>query len=637
MSGLCGWIGGAADNADAVIARMCERFAWHRDGARAVRIGTRSALAAIGPRGTATIVDAGSRWIALHGHPIWRGKRAQGAAGLDALALAVGEAFNARPGDCLADLAGDFALAIVDDREGRALLAIDRIGVRNVVYQQIGSTLVFGASADVVAAHPRAQASVDPQALYDYVYFHMVPGPATIYRERARLSPAHCLQFDNGRATVRRYWTLGFVENARGSVADFKPAFRAALTEGVAAFADHERCGTFLSGGTDSSTVSGLLGAVTGKPAQTYSIGFDATGYDEMAYARIAARHFATEHHEYYVTPDDVVRAVPLIAAAYDQPFGNASAVPTFYCAKRAADDGVARMLGGDGGDELFGGNDRYARQYRLALYERAPAAARALLAAALFALPGAARMPLLRRARSYVEQARLPMPARYESYNLLQRLGPDQVFRAEFLAQVDRAHPLDRLTHAYRATNAQSLINRMLALDIEFTLADNDLPKVTRMCDIAGVDVAFPMLHDAVVEFSTTLPPRFKLRGTTLRYFFKQALRDFLPHETIAKAKHGFGLPTGVWLRDVPRLRELAGDAIAGLRRRSIFRDELLDELLTRRLSEHAGYYGTLAWVLMMLEMWFRAHPDAAANPGASAASMSLGRVDHTRRDAAA
>ena len=636
MSGICGWVGEPSGDAQGVLAAMAARFAWQREGSRATRVGTRAALAAAGPRGTATIVDVGSRWIALAGHPFWRADNGA-ARDLDAIARRIGEAYSAGDTAFLDELAGDFALAIVDDRQGAALLAIDRIGVRNLVHQQTGTTLVFGASADVVAAHPKAKATIDPQSLYDYVYFHMVPGPATIYRERARLAPAHCLLFDGTRTSVHRYWTLRFDEHRDGEVADFKPAFRAALNEGVAQFADGERCATFLSGGTDSSTIAGLLGVVSGKPANTYSIGFDAAGYDEMEYARIAARHFATEHHEYYVTPDDVERAVPLIADAYDQPFGNASAVPTYYCAKRAAEDGVTRMLGGDGGDELFGGNDRYAKQYRLSLLERTPQPARALFAAAVSALPGANVFALVRRAKSYIQQASLPMPARYESYNLLERLGPAHVFRPDFLAQVNTAHPLARLRATYGATNAQSLINRMLALDIEFTLFDNDLPKVTRTCEIAGVDVAFPLLHDAVVDFSTTLPPRFKLRGTTLRYFFKQALSDFLPAETIAKTKHGFGLPTGVWLRDIPRLRDMAGDAIASLRSRAIFRDELLDELVTRRLAEHAGYYGTLAWVLMMLEMWFRARPDTASRPHLVDAGAAPDHLDNPRRSAAA
>ena len=331
-----------------------------------------------------------------------------------------------------------------------------------------------------------------------------------------------------------------------------------------------------------------------------------------MEYARIAARHFNTQHHEYYVTPDDVVAAVPLIAAAHDQPFGNASAIPTYYCARRAEQDGVQRMLGGDGGDELFGGNDRYARQYRLALYDRLPVAARALLSGVLFGLPGAGRIPLLRRGRSYVQQARQAMPARYESYNLLERLGSENVFSMDFLALVDCGiDPMAQLKQVYDGAQAQWLINRMLALDVKFTLADNDLPKVTRSCDIAGIDVAFPLLHEAVVDFSMKLPPDFKLRGARLRYFFKEALRDFLPEAIIAKHKHGFGLPTGIWLRDNT---EAAADGRRRsrqtyVRRRSSMKP-LLDQLMTRPSTKSTrAITGPSHGCLMMLEKWFKTH----------------------------
>jgi asparagine synthase (glutamine-hydrolysing) len=543
----------------------------------------------------------------VHGHPIFRGQAFEGK--LDALCRLLADSYAARKEGVLEELAGDFALAIIDERDQSATIAIDRMGIRNLVYQEIGATLVFGATTDVVAAHPLARTTIDPQALYDYVYFHMVPGPGTIYREQSRLAGGAFLRYERGRAVPARYWTMHFAEDARGDVATFKPAFRSALRTGVEAFAVAERSATFLSGGTDSSTVSGLLGVVTSRPPRTYSIGFDAAGYDEMAYARIAARHFGADHHEYYVTPDDVLAAVPMIAAAQDQPFGNASAIPTYWCARKAADDGITRMLGGDGGDELFGGNERYAKQHQLALYDRVPGPVRAMLRALLFNLSGPAKFRLLRRGRSYIEQASLSMPARYVSYNLLEWLGPQNVFAADFLQEVDVGRPLAMMAEHYASTDARSLINRMLALDAKFTLADNDLPKVTRSCDLAGVDVAFPLLHEAVVDVSLALPPDFKLRGSTLRYFFKEALRDFLPRETIAKQKHGFGLPAGLWLRDVRQLRELAQDALAGLRKRGIFNATLLDELMTRRLDEHAGYYGTLVWVLMMLELWSQAH----------------------------
>jgi asparagine synthase (glutamine-hydrolysing) len=365
---------------------------------------------------------------------------------------------------------------------------------------------------------------------------------------------------------------------------------------------------TVFAEGTDSSTVAGMLRQVTGEAPRTFSIGFDAQGFDEVGYARIAARRFETRHKEYYVTPDDVVSAVPRIAAVHDQPFGNSSAVPTYYCAKLARDDGVDTLLGGDGGDELFGGNARYATQYFYSLYGDLPQPLRqTVLEPAFGLLPG---VGIVGKARRYMVHASLPMPARYDHYNLLQRLGPETVFTSEFLGGVCRGAPAVQVEQAYRSSNADSLINRMLALDFKYTLADNDLPKVVRSSELAGVDVRFPLLHDEVVAFSARLPPGLKLRGPRLRYFFKKALQDFLPPEIIAKTKHGFGMPFGRWLHSHEPLRQLAFESLSDLKRRNIVRGEFIDQLTDAHVKSHADYYGTMVWILMMLEQWLKQHP---------------------------
>jgi asparagine synthase (glutamine-hydrolysing) len=346
-----------------------------------------------------------------------------------------------------------------------------------------------------------------------------------------------------------------------------------------------------------------MLRQVTGEAPRTFSIGFDAQGFDEVGYARIAARRFKTRHKEYYVTPDDVVSAVPRIAAVHDQPFGNSSAVPTYYCAKLARDDGVDTLLGGDGGDELFGGNARYATQYFYSLYGDLPQPLRqTVLEPVLGLLP---EVGIVGKARRYMAHASLPMPARYDHYNLLQRLGPETIFTAGFLDGVCRAAPAAQMERAYRASNADSLINRMLALDFKYTLADNDLPKVVRSSELAGVDARFPLLHDEVVAFSARLPPGLKLRGPRLRYFFKKALQEFLPPEIITKTKHGFGMPFGRWLHSHDPLRQLAFESLSDLKRRDIVRAEFIDQLTGVHVKSHADYYGTMVWILMMLEQW--------------------------------
>jgi asparagine synthase (glutamine-hydrolysing) len=300
-----------------------------------------------------------------------------------------------------------------------------------------------------------------------------------------------------------------------------------------------------------------------------------------------------------------VLDAIPRIAEVHDQPFGNSSAVPAYYCAKLAREDGVETLLGGDGGDELFGGNARYATQYLYSLYGDLPAALRKRGIEPLVSL--FPEVGLIGKLQRYIANASIPMPARYDNYNLLERLGAANVFTAEFLAAVDAHRPVRQVAQSYGEAEAKSLINRMLALDRKYTLADNDLPKVSRSCELAGVAVEYPLLNDELVAFSLRLHPEEKLKRTRLRYFFKKALDGFLPQDIIRKTKHGFGLPFGHWFVQHSPLRQLALDSLSDLKTRAIVRPEILEELTSSHVARHAEYFGTMVWILMMLEQWFK------------------------------
>ena len=436
------------------------------------------------------------------------------------------EAFCRDGADAPQAVHGDFAVALFEP-DGRAFFAVDRFSVRTLCYQVKEGRLRVAERADALAG---SDAELDPQALYDYLYFHMIPAPRTVFKDVFRLPAGHYALFENGQLTVAPWWKPHFNENRRAPLGALKAEFRQILLDAVRDRLDGGTTGCFLSGGTDSSTVAGLLREVTGQPARAFSIGFDAAGYDEMEYARIAARHFGAEHHEYYVTPDDLVRSIPEVAASYDQPFGNSSVVPAYYCAKAAREAGVTRMLAGDGGDELFGGNTRYAKQRVFGAYEaysRHPAP-RLARTAADRQRRFRERCRGIKKAVSYVEQASVPMPDRMQMYNLLTRLGLGEVLTPEFLAQVDPQDTLRQQRETYRAGDGQALVNRMLWYDWKYTLADNDLPKVLGATSLAGLEVGFPLLDDRLVDFSLRLDPELKLKGLTLRWFFKEALQGF-------------------------------------------------------------------------------------------------------------
>ncbi|MCZ4313791.1 asparagine synthase-related protein [Comamonadaceae bacterium G21597-S1] len=518
------------------------------------------------------------------------------------------EALKAKPEVAARAVSGAFAIGLYQAGED-CFLAVDRFATCSLCYRIDKGRLTFAARADELAD---ASTPIEPQAIFDYLYFHCIPSPRTIFKGIHRLPPGHFAEFKSGQLTVKPYWEPRFQEQQTATFDTLKDEFRQLLQDAVRAQFDGNKVGCFLSGGTDSSTVAGMAGLANSQPAATYSIGFHAQGYDEMEFARIAAKHFNTEHHEYYVTPADLVGSIPSMAAHFDQPFGNSSALPAYFCAKMARDDGVSKLLAGDGGDELFGGNSRYAKQRVFSWYENVPGILQHNLLEPLLSTRAAAAVPLTRKANSYVEQARTPMPDRLQMYNLIMRLGPAEVLTPAMLAQVDTTAPLQLHRQVWQAPDACSLLNRELAFDWRFTLAESDLPKVNSAVGFAGISVGFPLLDTRLLDFSLRLPTEYKLKGLKLRWFFKEALRGFLPDEIITKKKQGFGLPFGVWAHETPALRQLATESLESLAARGVVRPDFIATLMGQKLAEHPGYFGEMVWILMMLEQWLANHaPD--------------------------
>ncbi|TMH56683.1 MAG: asparagine synthase, partial [Betaproteobacteria bacterium] len=603
MSGICGWINGRSE------AREAQAIA---DGMRrALRDGEAGAPPPLLHDGCALAVQPGIRPVALHreeallaaveGRVRWRSASLGALAVERSAAVALVEAYRQHGSDCLKEMSGPFAIAVIDMASASALLAIDRMGTRTMCYGHLSGQLVFASNAESVVAHPAVGRDLSQQAIFNYLFSHVIPSPGTIYRAVQKLQPGEYVAFKNGAVKRRFYWQLPYHDDGTDSVDALERRFRLLLRNAARNAIDGPSAiGTFLSGGTDSSTVTALLAEQTGEPARTYSIGFAWEGFDEMKYARITARHLGAHAHEYYVTPRDIVEAIPIIARAYDEPFGNDSAAPTYFCAKMARADGVQVLLAGDGGDEIFGGNTRYAKQKLFEAYGRLPQTLRrALIEPLAFSLPGSERITPLRKLGSYIRQAAIPLPDRLETYNFLHRSPLAEVFEPDFLAAVDVDEPLIMLREVYQRASSASPLNRMMHLDLKLTLADNDLRKVSRMCDVAGIEVRYPLLDDELVEFSGEIPASLKVKGLKLRYFFKHALKDVLPPETIAKTKHGFGMPFGLWLRSHAPLRELMDDSLDAFQRRGILQPSYIQDLRRQHHADHATYFGIMIWVV--------------------------------------
>jgi asparagine synthase (glutamine-hydrolysing) len=376
--------------------------------------------------------------------------------------------------------------------------------------------------------------------------------------------------------------------------------------------------GSFLSGGVDSSTLTGMLTQLTGQKIKCFSIGFDQEKFNEINYARIAARAFGAEHCEYFVTPADVYDLIPILIESFDEPFANASAVPTYFCAKLAKQNGIDILYAGDGGDELFAGNQRYADQRLFDYYYEIPEGLRTMLVEpCVFAVADALKVRIFQKAKKYIQRASIPYPQRLTSYGFFHLFPLQEFLTDEFLESIGRDYDPDVASHwYYDHAPANTPLDRQLYLDLKVTISDNDIFKVTRMTEAAGITPRFPFLDHRFAEFAATVPSNVKMRGRELRSFFKKAYADLLPVEVRNKSKHGFGLPISIWLRSDKRLKELMYEMVLSPRsvQRGYFRKKALEKIIELHKGDETSFYGTLLWNVIILELWHRNYVDSSA-----------------------
>ena len=566
--------------------------------------------------------------LAFHGLPldrltdrVWNPSPAEPGIDVDDPLDALLDALEARGEEAVADLRGEFALAFYDGRDRALHLAVDRFRVQSLLVAERSDQLLFGSRMAALLASPVPfRPTIDPASLLDVVASSVITTPSTIFKEVEKVPPGHSLRVKDGRSHSRAYWDVDFRradgEGPRALMARTRTALESAVADRLRADGSR-RFGAFLSGGVDSSTVTGLLTRAHGASVSTFSIGFGEEIFDELRYARIASAAFATSQTEYRVTPRDVEDAVERLAAAFDEPFGNASAIPTYCCARLAREHGIDVLYAGDGGDELFAGNERYAASRIFERYERVPALLRKpLLTPAITAAGTLLPWPLFVKAKKYEKRASLPPAERAVSYGFWNVVPPSEFVHGDLLAAAATYQPSAMALCHHRHARAKTELDRQLYLDLKITISDNDLFKVTRMCEQAGVAVRFPFLDERVVDAAECVPASMKMRGGELRTFFKEAFRDLLPAEIRAKKKHGFGLPISGWLRTDPGLHAMMRDLVLSERTlsRGYFRRAAVEDLVRRHAEDPTPYYGTVLWNLMAIELWHRRVLDEAS-----------------------
>jgi asparagine synthase (glutamine-hydrolysing) len=511
-----------------------------------------------------------------------------------------------------------FAFAIWDRKRQRVLLARDRLGIKPLYYSTLrGGGLVFGSELKAVVEHPGVSREWRRDAVDAYLALQYVPTPLTIFSDVLKLPPAHLLVAEDGRVRLQRYWDLTFPGDGEEWREDeYLERLDALLHESVRLrLISDVPLGAFLSGGIDSSAVVAAMAATSDAPVLTTSVGFDEGAYDEVEHAREVARHLACQHYSRTVTPD-IADLLPRLAWHLDEPFSDASAVPTYFVSAVAREK-VTVALSGDGGDELWAG---YAR-HRV---ERAEAQARRWLGTAGAQAAGqvARLLPLSLKGARSLRHLGLPPDeacARKHVYGLFERGLRDRLYTPDFAHGVSEHDPLAAFRSIWAACPSPDPVDRALLVDVRTYLLDDILTKVDRMSMAVSLEARVPLLDHHLVEFAASVPMSLKIRGGRGKHLLRRFLEGKVPKQIIDRPKKGFEAPTGEWLRGP--LAPMAGDFLLGpsARARGIFSPIEVLRLWREHQSGSRDHRHRL-WSLLMLELWFRQYVDGRAQVALSA-----------------
>jgi asparagine synthase (glutamine-hydrolysing) len=516
---------------------------------------------------------------------------------------------------CVERLRGMFAFALWDERTRRLLLARDRVGKKPLYYAADGERLLFASELKALLHDASLKRSVDVEALDDFVTFGAVQAPATIYESIRQLPPAHALVWHEGRQHLREYWDVPLVE-ARAAKdkreAEYLDELEALLDDAIRVrLVSDVPLGGFLSGGVDSSAVVLGMARVSGQPPVTTSVGFAERAFSELDHARTVARASGSDHHEVVVQPK-AAEILPRLVWHLDEPFADASALPTYYLA-RAARERVTVALSGDGGDETFAG---YQRRYGFNRWETrvrdwvAPAARTALFGWLGRVYPAAPRLPRPLRARRVFQNLATTFERAYfADLAVFRDDEKPSLLAPELTARLAGRYPFDAFARHFDRARALPPLDRLLYVDLKTWLCHDILVKVDRMSMASSLEVRSPLLDHTLIEFAATVPPDLKYRGRTSKYLLKRHLERRLPAGVVHRRKQGFEIPLAAWLRG--ELRPLAEDVL--LSPRSLGRGYIRPERTRALWDEHqrGADRSRQLWALLVLELWQRTFVD--------------------------
>jgi len=502
-------------------------------------------------------------------------------------------------------LRGMFAVALWDSERRRLVLARDPYGIKPLYYREVEGELAF---ASELRALPRGE--IDLDALEAFLAFNSVPAPLTIFREVRKIPPGHVLVWEDGRSKLTRYARPAPVAASRvrdDEEAELVEELRARLRDSVRAhLVSDVPVGVLLSGGIDSAALAALAAEESSEPLRTFSIGFEERSFDELGDARLVAERYGTEHRELVLRPDAAL-LLPALADAFDEPFADSSALPTYLVSELAAKD-VKVALSGEGGDELFGGYYTYAADL---LAQRVGWTAR-LLRPLVERLPSSgAKASFDYRAKRFVRAAHLPPLERHHGWKEI--FSADA--RAELTGRRSGFDPVDLLRARFAETEGAELLARLQDVDLGTYLVDDLLVKTDRASMAHSLEVRVPFLDPIVTNFALGLPTRHKVRGLRKKVLMRKAAAPLLPPALLRSRKRGFSIPAAAWLRG--ELEPFARETLSAetLKRQGYFRPEAVARLIDDHVAGRQDLSRQL-WGLLAFTLWHERHVERTPGP---------------------
>lgn len=510
---------------------------------------------------------------------------------------------------CVKFLRGMFAFAIWDEKSRALFLARDRAGKKPLFYYYRDGSFCFASELSALMLSGMVKKEINNQAIDQYLTFGYIPAPSTIYTDVFKLPPAHSMTLDEKGLKVEKYWSLDFSKKIDISEEDAASETMRLLEDAVRVrlYSDVP-LGAFLSGGIDSSVVVALMSRLSGKKVRTFSIGFDNGEYNELKYARIIAEKFGTEHNEFMVRPN-AMEILPLLVTRYGEPYADSSCIPTYYVSRETRKH-VTVALNGDGGDELFGGYERYQAMAFSESYQRLPGILKNMVSGMNALLPDSINPKnRARNIKRFLRAIDMPAGERYLRWvGIFDNETKKGLYSPDFRNRIRASDTLAFLSPYFNASTGLGMVDRAIMADTDLYLPYDLLVKVDIASMANSLEARSPFLDHHLMEFAASLPASYKVRGLVKKYILKKAIKGLIPRENIYRRKMGFGVPVGDWLRS--DMKDFLHETL--LSKKSLGRGYFNPETITRIAEEHVegrADWTYKLWALLMLELWHESY----------------------------